>query len=1467
MPAGNKKKRKPVANPARGVATTSIQSKAKTETDDTESTEPSVTATPDIKEKIDAPGGKTAEASNEASQRELHELSPDELEAQLETAELQQFVEKYAVKIRKEASRQATRLQTDRRLLRGHSDFVSVKNWLPEELMQLVFEYAAITEDLQPPSGKPQILPVGDDLVAKVWTLRDVLLDTVSTERVNEVIGFLLNSHPTESSTGQIWGLDEALNWLAAQCEPAELPEYDVESTKGSAARVDDSSDSEVEAVVNGLAVKRDSPQSTVEQEDSGRGSAAGDMDFEVSDIDSDLEPDELLSVYLRTKAKLYEIDPLLDNMKSGKKTSRAPTLSKCNQPTGKGTSKLQQKLETIERDPLFDRREAEGQWANQRVELAREAADRRKLNLGVEPSQKLSGPKRATQNESLSIALQAESEANGFMDEGDESDNDALLSGMFDALPGVATTSESAKTGTGGPQDIMTRDFGRLTGMSPRRILEEACRARDPRSKVAYKQVSATTYACQYSVTIAWSKEQEQIDASYLKSVLVRSKPVRTTVTMVREATPDTAQSEAYVSTAALFVVFSGHPKEEKAQLRLPSAFRNLWDEFAKLKGEHSDAQDRTTVKDLRAMVEHHLSTAEEVDDDEDEVVFKASNKRLNGAASGASTPVTRPQTPTPKSQDISQSLQDLWSRKVATPSHQRMLLARMNLPMYHSKAIALETIGQNQVTIIVGDTGSGKSTQLPQFLLEHELSHGRQCKIYCTEPRRISALSLAQRVSEELGEHKTDIGTHRSLVGYAIRLESQTTSSTKLVYATVGIVLRMLENANGLNEVTHLVLDEVHERSIDTDFLLIVLKSLMQTRPDLKVVLMSATVDAQKFSKYLDNAPIVSVPGRTHPVEARFLEDAIELTGFTNDNNVPEKTVEADSESDEDAGKTGSQKIKGYSQSTVNTLAKYDEYRIDTDLIVKLVEQVAYLPDYQVFSKAILVFLPGLAEIRQLNDMLLGHKSFSKDWHIYALHSSFSSEDQQAAFDIPPPGVRKIVIATNIAETGITIPDVTCVIDTGKHREMRFDERRQMSRLTQSFVARANAKQRRGRAGRVQEGICFHLFTRYRFENLMAEQQSPEMLRLSLQDLVMRVKICRLGNIEEALAEALDPPSSKNIRRAIDALIEVGALTESEQLTPLGNQLAKLPLDAQLGKLILFGAAFGCLDFALTVAAALTSKTPFLSPLHAKKQADTVRLGFKRGDSDLLTLYNAYSAWRKVCTTAGFSERNFCNKNFLSPQNLANIEDLKAQLLSALADTGFVDLGQSERQALNRIRPGQRQRNFVTLPPQYCKSDVDDELTVSVVAWSFYPKIAKSEGKGWRNIANNASLGLHPMSVNKGKVSSEIRYLSFYSIMQSASKYTNAQETSPVSEFALILLAGDAVFHMYAGVIIIDGNRLRLKVRDWKTMVALKILRAKVREAMGRLFKHPGRDLGAKQKRWMDLVLKIFEQRRPRV
>ena len=975
------------------------------------------------------------------------------------------------------------------------------------------------------------------------------------------------------------------------------------------------------------------------------------------------------------------------------------------------------------------------------------------------------------------------------------------------------------------------------------------------------------------------WSRAQELGFTIPIEGVVCEINSRWVIVKMETVSCPDALQSEAYASTIALFIIFASSAKEEKAHLRLPPVWRDVWEDFSLLRKLQSDNKEIQALQELRAMVAEQSSLEGIGEHAPTTAVIQCARDARTAPESAVNN------NRTPSLVDAA-ALVLAWTTRSSTAPYQNMLVSRKTLPIWSHKQELLQAFNSNQIVIVCGETGCGKSTQVPAYILEQELSNGRSCKVYCTEPRRISAISLARRVSEELGERKGEVGTSRSLVGFAVRLDSQITNQTRLVYATTGIVMRMLESVHGLEDVTHLVLDEVHERkslprqyarstddysvgSIESDFLLIVIRKLIIKRPTLKVILMSATVDAGRFSTYLGGAPVLTVPGRTFPVEIRFLEDAIEATGFQDGGGSAGTVIEEDEQDDDFAtnDKTANDSsIKAYCAATRETLAKFDEYRVNYDLITRLLEVIATSPDYVEYSKAILVFLPGIAEIRRLNDMLVSNQIFAESWNIFPLHSTIATEEQERAFLIPPPGVRKLVIATNIAETGITIPDVTCVIDAGKHKEMRFDERRQLSRLVESFISRANAKQRRGRAGRVQKGLCFHLFSKHRHDTLLAEQQTPEMLRLSLQDLVLRVKICKLGGVEETLAEALDPPSAKNVRRAVDALVDVKALTATEDLTPLGRQLSRLPLDVFLGKLILLGTVFGCLDGTLAIAAILSSKSPFLTPLGARGQADLARIAFKKSDSDLLTVYNAYSTWRRICSAKqGMTEQQFCRKNFLNAQTLSNIEELKGQLLSALVDAKFATLTRAEKQTLDRVRSYSRHRNFVPILDQYNNNANNDLILNSVIACSFYPKLLKRDGKGWRNIANNQSGSLHPTSVNKG-VDHPPQWLSFYHIMQSSNKFYNAHETSAVEDFAIALMCGDAEFKMYSGVIVIDGNRVRFAVDDWKQMLAIKTLRTQLREITTQAFKNPGRQLSHSQKGWLDIWQKIFtvEQKR---
>lgn len=505
----------------------------------------------------------------------------------------------------------------------------------------------------------------------------------------------------------------------------------------------------------------------------------------------------------------------------------------------------------------------------------------------------------------------------------------------------------------------------------------------------------------------------------------------------MMNVSTPDASQSEAYISTVALFLIFACHLKEERLYFRLPSAFRDLWTEMSNARKEHTNAKDQDKLRQLKRMISE----------------FDAINRDRTLSENNLVDPLVRKKKEfnvilDNKSSFSSQNASNndlirLWLSKSSTSTYNDMLKSRTKLPIWAYKPALLAAIENHQIVIVCGETGCGKSTQVPAFIIEHELSIGRECRVYCTQPRRISAISLARRVSEELGEQKLDIGTARSLIGYAIRLESQMTTQTRLVYATTGIVMRMLERSDDLGDITHLVLDEVHERSIDSDFLLIVLRKLVVRRPLLKVILMSATVDAERFSKYLAGAPILTVPGRTFPVLTKYLEDVLEIADVDDEETPASHSVVNLSEDEneiETHKKSAENGMKGYSKKTCEILQNFDEYRISYGLILNLLEVIATQNMYTTYSKAVLVFLPGIAEIRHLNNVISNHPSFSRGWRVHLLHSTIASEEQEQAFLVPPQGTRKIVLATNIAETGITIPDVTCVIDTGKHKEMRF-------------------------------------------------------------------------------------------------------------------------------------------------------------------------------------------------------------------------------------------------------------------------------------------------------------------------------------------------------------------------------------------------------------------------------------------
>eukprot|EP01043_Picozoa_sp_COSAG02_P022331 COSAG02_NODE_1158_length_14185_cov_21.954778_9_plen_489_part_00 len=473
------------------------------------------------------------------------------------------------------------------------------------------------------------------------------------------------------------------------------------------------------------------------------------------------------------------------------------------------------------------------------------------------------------------------------------------------------------------------------------------------------------------------------------------------------------------------------------------------------------------------------------------------------------------------------SQQILAQFRQQQQTAAYKKWQQVRAKLPAAKKRAELLELMASSQALVVSGETGCGKTTQVPQFLLDDmiESERGASCYIICTQPRRISAVSVAERVADERGEK---IGQS---VGYQIRLESKKSASTRLLFCTTGILLRRLQGDSKLEGVSHIVVDEIHERSIDSDFLLIILKELMVRRPDIKIVLMSATLNAELFSGYFTTpkgpSPAIHIPGFTHPVTEHFLEDCLEMTGYVIDptgdyakegaaderhagggggvavrgigGHSTKGKISQGEYTAEEAAKLQLKSFKteerlrklydGYSETTVSSLQIVDETVINNELIEALIVHIAAPENADEFPEgAILVFLPGLMEITNLFDQLSSNqRDLPRDrFRILPLHSTLSTQEQQRVFEKMPPNVRKVVLSTNIAETSVTIDDVVFVIDCGRHKENRFDPINRMPQLMETWVSRANSRQRRGRAGRVRPGHAFFLFTRERSKNM---------------------------------------------------------------------------------------------------------------------------------------------------------------------------------------------------------------------------------------------------------------------------------------------------------------------------------------------------------------------------------------------
>ncbi|XP_056423434.1 putative ATP-dependent RNA helicase DHX57 isoform X2 [Hyla sarda] len=844
----------------------------------------------------------------------------------------------------------------------------------------------------------------------------------------------------------------------------------------------------------------------------------------------------------------------------------------------------------------------------------------------------------------------------------------------------------------------------------------------------------------------------------------------------------------------------------------------------------------------------------------------------------------------------------------KQATKRYQSMLQERMKLPAWEQQDAILKNLARHQVLVVCGMTGCGKTTQIPQFILDASLqgSASLVCNIVCTQPRRISAISVAERVAQERAER---VGIS---VGYQIRLESVKSSSTRLLYCTTGVLLRRLEGDGTLHGVTHVIVDEVHERTEESDFLLLVLKDVMIQRPDLKILLMSATVNAELFSQYFSGCPVIHIPGRTFPVDQYFLEDAIAKTRYVLEDGSPYHRSSKHSYTQESfKGKQGksygevleeleqdihsslklqdtravkdsipdqqlsfrelSVRYSGVSKSVIKTLSAMDLDKINIDLIEALLEWIVS-GDHSYPPGAVLVFLPGLAEIKMLYEHLQSNALFSnrrsKRCVIYPLHSSLSNDEQQAVFIKPPQGVTKIIISTNIAETSITIDDVVYVIDSGKMREKRYDPGKSMESLEDTWVSRANAIQRKGRAGRVASGVCFHLFTSHHYEYQLLEQQPPEIHRIPLEQLCLRIKILEMFSecrLETVLSRLVEPPRMESLHASKLRLLDLGALTQQEKLTPLGYHLASLPVDVRIGKLMLFGAIFRCLDPALTIAASLAFKSPFVCPWDKKEEANKKKQEFAVANSDHLALLQAYKAWSTVMRENTRAAYQYCRDNFLSSRVLQEITSLKRQFTELLSDIGFIKEGLRARDIEKRW--AQKGDGVAESTGEEANTNAENiKLISAMLCAALYPNVVQvklPEGKYQVTRAgavkmqpkaeelkfvtkNDGYVHIHPSSINYQVRHFDSPYLVYHEKIKTSRVFV--RDCSMVSVYPLVLFGGGQVnVELRKGefLISLDDGWIRFAAASHQVAELVKELRSELDQLLQDKIKNPTMDL----------------------
>ena len=560
-------------------------------------------------------------------------------------------------------------------------------------------------------------------------------------------------------------------------------------------------------------------------------------------------------------------------------------------------------------------------------------------------------------------------------------------------------------------------------------------------------------------------------------------------------------------------------------------------------------------------------------------------------------------------------------------TPRYFELFRKRIQLPVWEYQDKFLELLSKHQCICLVGETGSGKTTQIPQWCVDFAKKMGKKT-VSCTQPRRVAAMSVAQRVSEEM-----DVSLGQE-VGYSIRFEDCSGPKTLLKYMTDGMLLREAMSDPMLDNYQVILLDEAHERTLATDILMGVLKTVVHHRPDLKLVIMSATLDAGKFQHYFDNAPLMNVPGRTHPVEIFYTPE-------------PERD--------------------------------YLEAAIRTVIQIHMCEEE---------EGDILLFLTGQEEIedacKRIKRELDNLGPDVGDMKCIPLYSTLPPNLQQRIFEPAPAKKsngaigRKLVISTNIAETSLTIDGVVFVIDPGFSKQKVYNPRIRVESLLVSPISKASAQQRAGRAGRTKPGKCFRLYTEKAYKNEMQDNTYPEILRSNLGSVVLQLK--KLGIDDLVHFDFMDPPAPETLMRALELLNYLAALDDDGNLTELGAIMAEFPLDPQLAKMLIASCEYNCSNEILSITAMLSVPQCFVRPNEAKKAADDSKLRFAHIDGDHLTLLNVYHAFKQVktkfilllCLQVNFyfyvlqnmEDPQWCYDNFVNYRSLKSSDNVRQQL-----------------------------------------------------------------------------------------------------------------------------------------------------------------------------------------------------------